>query len=279
MDAGDTTRAGRLVAGTATPVPSATVLLLRPGRDGHGIEVFLQERTLASDFAGGAYVFPGGKVDPRDADMDPERLGPIDQAALRRAIGVEGVALAVAAIREAFEEAGVLLATRDGRPLDAADLASPDFVDARGRLAERGRDHDWRPFLAKHELVLDLGALAPFAWWITPHGVHRRFSTRFFLAAVPSEQLPALGHDGDEMTDSVWLSPQAALAAAEAGERTIIFPTRRTLTALAEHDTVEDALAAARSGRVDLRPVLPLLRRRDGVTGVQHPDGGPVEVV
>lgn len=275
----DLTRAGRTV-GTVTAVPASTVLLVRQG---DGVEVFLQERTLASDFAGGAYVFPGGKVDPRDHAIDPQALGTSDVRGLVASFGgptpQDTRALAVAAIRETFEEAGVLLATHDRRPLSAEEVSSPSFLEARAGLAERGRDYDWRPFLAEHGLVLDLQALAPFAWWITPHGVFRRFSTRFFLAAVPPLQVPLLGHDGLEMTDSLWLRPAVALAAAEAGERTIIFPTRRTLMLLAEFDTVAEAMAAARGGQVDLRPILPLLRRIDGVTRVQHPDGGPLEDV
>jgi 8-oxo-dGTP pyrophosphatase MutT (NUDIX family) len=276
-------RSGRLeVRGTATAVPSATVLLLRTSPSGE-MEVFLQERTIESDFAGGAYVFPGGKLDTRDARMPAEVLGDLDAAALRRDLGTAtpdaAVALAVAAVREAFEEAGVLLAHRDGTPVGPEFLADPEVVAMRAALAARGTDTDWRPFLRAHGLVLDLAALVPFAWWITPHGLHRRYSTRFFVAAVPPGQAAALGHDGDEMTDSVWASPAAALAAGESGERVIIYPTRRTLAALAEHATVEAAIAAARAGAVDLRPIVPILRRSPDGPGVQHPDGGPIETV
>lgn len=278
-----TLRSGRLeVRGTATAVPSATVLLVRTSPSGE-MEVFLQERTIESDFAGGAYVFPGGKLDARDGRMPPEVLGDVDAAALQRDLGTAtpdaAVALAVAAVREAFEEAGVLLAHRDGMPVDAEFLADPEVVAMRAALAARDTDTDWRPFLRAHGLVLDLAALVPFAWWITPHGLHRRYSTRFFLAAVPPGQAAALGHDGDEMTDSVWASPAAALAAGESGERVVIYPTRRTLAALAEHPTVEAAIAAARAGAVDLRPIVPILRRGPDGPGVQHPDGGPIETV
>lgn len=272
----------QLTAGaTATPVPSATVILLRDAPGG-GMEVLLQERTLRSDFAGGAYVFPGGKVDPRDARMPPDVLGPVDAGRLQRQLGTssptEAIALAVAGVREAWEEAGVLLATRGGRRVDHDLVTSVDATALRADLAARDRDVDWRPWLREHELVLDLATLAPFAWWITPHGLHRRYSTRFFVTRVPPEQAQAWGHDGREMTDSVWLAPRRAAEAGATGERSVIYPTRRTLERLAGYPDVAAVLAAAADGRVDLRPIVPLLRRGPDGLGVQHPDGGPVEL-
>lgn len=267
---------------TATPVQSASLLLLRSSRTG-GVEVFLQERTIESDFAGGAYVFPGGKVDAQDRGMPDEVLGSCDLGALARTLDAAStdvaVALAVAALREAFEEAGVLLARRDGQVVGRQELDHPDVVAMRAALAQRHSTADWRPFLQQRGLVLDLGALTPFAWWITPHGVHRRYSTHFFVAAVPPGQAETLAHDGSEMTDSVWIDPSAALATGASGERVIIYPTRLTLAALAQFDTVDQALQAARNGAVDLRPIVPVLRRSSDGLGVQHPDGGPVEMV
>lgn len=267
---------------TATPVESASLVLLRTSATG-GVEVFLQERTIESDFAGGAYVFPGGKVDAQDRDMPDDVVGVCDIVALQRTLDTStpdlAVALAVAALREAFEEAGVLLASRDGHVVDGSELADPDVVAMRAALAARHSGADWRPFLRQRGLVLDLGALTPFAWWITPHGVHRRYSTHFFVAAVPADQTETLAHDGAEMTDSVWVDPAVALAAGESGEHVIIYPTRLTLAALAAFDTVDQALQAARNGAVDLRPIVPVLRRTDDGMGVQHPDGGAVEMV
>lgn len=272
---------------TRAPVPSATVAVVRDAPE--GVEVLLQERALASDFVGGAWVFPGGKVDPRDGDMEPERLGPHD---LRRVHGVFGAtvgsagmastrALLVAAVRETYEEAGVLLARRDGRPVEARDLEDDAFVATRRALADRSSDHDWRPFLAEHDLVLDLDALVPLAWFVTPHGVHRRFSTRFFAAVVPEEQAHPRHddsrHDDVEMTGTVWTTPSEALRAAEAGERQIIYPTRVVLSALAELDRADDVRSRSVAGDFDLRPIAPLVRRRDGRTWVQHPDGHPPE--
>lgn len=263
---------------TRAPVSSATVAVVRDGPD--SMQVLLQERALASDFVGGAWVFPGGKVDARDADMDAERLGPVDLAAVHgvfgSSVGAAGHAatraLLVAAVRETFEEAGVLLAHRDGRPLDQDDLAADDVVATRAGLADRTTDHDWRPFLAEQNLVLDLAALHPLAWFVTPHGVHRRFSTRFFAAIAPEGQTYP-SHDDIEMTGTVWITPAEALRAAEAGERQIIYPTRVVLATLADLDDVEAVRTRAATGSFDLRPILPLVRRRGGRTWVQHPDG------
>lgn len=276
-------RSGRVQeADTVSPVASATVLLLREGDDGSA-EVFLQERHVESDFAGGAYVFPGGKVDDIDRAMADDLLGPVDATTLQARLGTstpdEAVALAVAAVREAFEEAGVLLATRGSESVPPSLVASADAQRMRAALADRGSDTDWRPWLRDHDLVLDLGSLVPFAWWVTPHGVHRRYSTRFFVARVPPAQAGTLGHDGSEMTDSVWVRPSTALAAGESGDRVVIYPTRRTLARLAGFDDVDAVMAAARAGAVDLRPIMPVLRHTDDGIGVQHPDGGPVETV
>lgn len=277
-DDGVATRGGRLGPGTTDPIDAATVLLLRDGDD--GLEVFLLERHLESDFAGGAYAFPGGKVDAADLDMPAERWSGIDPAGVMDAVGARtpehAVGLLVAAVRETFEEAGPLLARHaDGRPVTADELASEPYLDARRRLAARGEPWDWRPWLEAHDLVLDLGALHPVARWCTPHGMHKRFDTRFIAVAVPPEQADALGHDDVETTDSVWRRPADAVAAAEAGEVVIIFPTRRTLQVLATHDDVASALAAPG----DPRRILPGIVLVDGEPRVRHPDGGAPESI
>ena len=148
--------------------------------------------------------------------------------------------------------------------------SSEPFLEARRRLATRGEHWDWGPWLAEQDLVLDLGALHPVARWCTPHGMHKRFDTRFVAAALPEEQLDALGHDDVETTDSVWRRPADALAAFEAGEVVIIFPTRRTLEVLAQHEDVETAMATPG----DPRRILPAVVLVDGEPRVVHPDGG-----
>lgn len=190
--------------------PASTVLLLRDGPD--GLEVFMVVRHASNDFASGALVFPGGRVEASDAVL---------------AGGDEAGAFRVAAVRETWEECGVLLAAPGTPPVADGEFAA--------MLAQRG-------------LVPDLGGLAHFAHWITPVPVPKRFDTHFFLAIAPGDQ-DAL-HDGQEAVDSVWIRPRDALAAAESGARKVVFPTRMNLTKLARHDSVADAFAAARAAPV-----------------------------
>jgi len=224
----------------AQPVPAATVLLVRDGAA--GLEVFMVVRHHRIDFAAGAMVFPGGKVHGADAGA----------SVLARCTGIDGlppeaVALRVAALREMFEECGVLLA----RPRGARDLI------AAARLAELGPRYrqelesgrlEIAAMLEREDLVLACELLVPFAHWITPDLMPKRFDTHFFLAAAPADQIAV--HDGGESVDSVWTTPAAALAEAERGSRTIIFPTRLNLAKLGRSRTAAEALAAARGGAI-----------------------------
>ena len=222
------------------PVLSATILLVRDGA--RGLEVFMVQRHHQIDFATGAMVFPGGKLEPGDR-----------APALRaRTRGCEGLsdpdlALRAGAIRETFEEARVLLARRRGN----ADLLTGAEVLA---LEERHR-----AALEKHEIAIDAlaeredlelacDALVPFAHWITPVFMPKRFDTWFFLMAAPPDQVAV--HDGHESVDSVWIRPQDAVAEADAGRRTIIFPTLLNVKKLGRSATVAEAIAAARGAPV-----------------------------
>ncbi|MCC5949644.1 MAG: NUDIX domain-containing protein [Nitriliruptoraceae bacterium] len=268
---------------TAAPpaVDAATVVLVRDGDDG-ALQVCLLERHIDSDFAGGAFVFPGGKVDVQDRELPAARHRGADLAEWQPLLGAPDRAttlgLLAAAVRECFEEAGVLLARDEhGRRLTADVLARPSFVDARRRLASRDERFDWRPWLEAEGLVLDLGALALWSWWVTPEGQHKRFDTRFLVAALPPTQQAA--EDEVETTSLRWLSPQQALDAHAAGEVNVIYPTRRNLRDLATFPTVDRLLAAAREGRVDQRRIQPTVVRVDGQVMVQHPDGDAPEVI
>lgn len=227
----------------ASPPPalaSATILLLRDGRA--GLEVFMVQRHHRVDFATGAMVFPGGKVEPSDADP----------ALLPRCTGAEALdeaarALRVAAVRETFEEAGVLLARSD----DGSALVSGErLAGIRVRHGEALARHacDMGALVRAERLALALDLLVPFAHWITPTFMPRRFDTHFFLAAAPPDQLAA--HDGHESVDSHWVSPAEAVAQAERRERTIIFPTLMNLKKLGRSGSVAEALEAARRGPV-----------------------------
>lgn len=209
------------------PVQASTVILLRDGSD--GVETFMLERHLDSDFVGGAYVFPGGKVDEEDCSLAPDLWSGIDPNQEAHRFGVDtpiALGLYVAAARETLEEAGVLLSSTPTMPADRP-----------------GHDDALEPWLRDHGVTLDLAQLAPWSWWVTPEGVHRRYDTKFFAAVAPPEQ--AARHDGTETTDSMWVRPPDAIARARAGEVMIILPTRKNLEAILE-PTATDIVAAAR---------------------------------
>ncbi len=257
-------------------------MLVRDG-EGGALEVFMLERHLDSDFAGGAYVFPGGKLDAADRSLAPARWTGQDPAAWVERLGVDtpedALGLMVAAIRETFEEAGVLLGTRRGAPVTADDLDSASFLDARRRMSSRDERWDWTVWLDAEDVVLDLAALAHWSWWVTPDGLHKRFDTRFFVAVVPPAQAAGLGHDDVEMTASRWTTPQAALDAAAAGEVTIIYPTRKNLEGLARYADSGALWAAAVAGEPDTRRTLPRIVEVDGVASIEHPLTGEVEPI
>lgn len=219
------------------PIPSSTVLLLRDDRG--PLEVFMVQRHHKIDFAEGALVFPGGKVDPADRD----------QALRARCTGCAGLddetfAVRVAAVRETFEECGVLLARGRGepallpesrvRPLETryrSDLLSGAVT--LGAIAEA------------HDLDLALDAMVPFAHWITPAFMPKRFDTHFYLVPAPPDQVAA--HDGEESVDSLWIAPSRAVEDAQAKRRPIIFPTLRNLIKLARSTSVAEAIERART--------------------------------
>jgi|GEM_PF-395192 len=192
--------------------PAATVVLLRDAPA--GLEVFLMKRHSLSDVLGGAYVFPGGKVDAADADLD--MAAHLDQplealhAGLNEADIPERTAggLYVAALREAFEESGVLFAQDHS-------MQSPDAGRAAALLRE---GHGFNAVLAQTALRLQTRSVVPWARWITPTSpsvMNKRFDTRFFVAAVPAGQTAV--HDSYETTDSIWLGPHEALVQYWAG--------------------------------------------------------------
>lgn len=246
------------------PRPAATIILLRDGA--RGLEVLLQRRGAGAAFMAGAHVFPGGVVDPRDREMPPSL---VDDSALPR------LAERVAALREAFEEAGILLATRASRPLDGTDLAAPDAIALRRRLHDRHDDADWRPWLAEGGLRLGVSSLALANRWVTPEAEPRRFDTWFFRAVCPLGQLAE--HDSVEMVSSAWVRPSDALAAAARGEALVVTPTRRNLEDLVGFATAADAVADAHARGSD-EPILPVLHRDGDRAWVTHPSFGRLDL-
>lgn len=241
---------------------AATVMLLRDGSD--GIEVCMLQRNLNSDFVGGAYVFPGGAVDPEDHDDDVGAVchGRTDRDA-SKAVGSEraGLAFWVAAIRESFEEAGVLLARdRDDRIISFDDAEVARRFDRHRRAVDRGHRR-LVEVCVEEQLRLDVGAMHYFSRWVTPLGAPRRYDTRFFVAAAPDGQVPL--HDNREVIGTRWLTPDRALAEHADGRMTLIFPTVRTMVALGRFERAADVLAhAASQAAVDA--IVPMLRDEGG---------------
>jgi 8-oxo-dGTP pyrophosphatase MutT (NUDIX family) len=221
-----------------TPVPArpaATVVILRdaPG----GIEVFMVVRHHEIDFASGALVFPGGKVEADDASEAWSGLATEAPAA-------PGRSLFVAAGRETFEEAGLVLAHRRGSA-ELSDAGGADRLVAVHRERLLKGEVSFVDIIRDEGLALALGMLVPFAHWITPEPMPKRFDTHFFLVAAPVSQLGA--HDGAESVEGLWISPSQALAEAQAGRRTLVFATRMNLAKLARYATVAEAVAATRA--------------------------------
>jgi len=207
--------------------------------DPSGIEVFVLRRTASAAFAAGMYVFPGGRVDEIDhaTELEPYCDG-LDDATASARLGIErgGLAYWVAAVRECFEEAGVLLARRrDGGPLIVSEL---------DRKAVHAGELSMEELCRRDDLVLDLTAIRYVAHWVTPVGEGpRRFDTRFFLAAAPEDQEGV--HDDAELVHSMWVSPADAVAQAEAGQLLMMPPTIANLRFVAECADADAALAVA----------------------------------
>lgn len=231
------------------PIPSATLLLLRDGAE--GLEVFMVKRHHQIDFASGALVFPGGKL--AKGDGDPDLRAHCDGA---EDLDDTDLSVRACAIREGFEESGILLARPAGCPVMAGQETSSRLQDWRSRL-DKG-DAGLTQFAAEAGVRLACDALIPFARWITPTFMPKRFDTYFYLAAAPYGQLGS--HDGREGVDSVWTTPARAIA--EKDRWTVIFPTRMNLLKLAQSKTAAEAIAAAKAAPVVT--VEPKVVQKDG---------------
>jgi 8-oxo-dGTP pyrophosphatase MutT (NUDIX family) len=236
------------------PRPSSTVLLLRDSAGGE-IEVFMMVRHYEIDFSSGALVFPGGKVDNGDQEIIARR---------ELYSGADGLTPAelsfrVAAIRETFEESGILLARSRGAS-DLIDAKQAREIEAADRTALCEGKTNFLNILTENEIEIALDELVPYAHWITPEGMPKRFDTWFYLAAAPPEQVGA--HDGKESTDSVWVSPREALAGGESGRFKLPFPTTRNLIKLGKQPNVTAALDDARS--MPIVTVMPVMTKLGG---------------
>jgi 8-oxo-dGTP pyrophosphatase MutT (NUDIX family) len=250
------------------PRLASAIMLLRdrPGRQ--GIEVFMVRRVIQSDFMPDVYVFPGGSVSKDDsvaeltegicAPIVPSPADPESRTAL-------GSGLRAAAIRELFEEAGILLAYHDGAILSipAADVAHfapyrQAFQQRSGSLVEMAR---------AERLTLATDLLGYFAHWITPEGMPKRFDTHFFITTAPIEQQAA--HDQLETSEGTWISPTEALAGYQRGTFPLVFATIHQLRELAAFDSVQAALAHTATEHVTTR--IPILETDGGTARVHLP--------
>jgi 8-oxo-dGTP pyrophosphatase MutT (NUDIX family) len=250
------------MAEAVAPRPASTILLLRDSTtksaDGNSraeIEVFMMVRHYEIDFNSGALVFPGGSVDMGDSEI-------IANPALYS--GGEGLdeatlSFRIAAIRETFEESGILLA-RPAGSTTLVDARRASAIEAAHRTALCDGNITFLKVLADNGMVLALDELVPYARWITPEGMPKRFDTWFFLAAAPPAQAGA--HDGKESTDSIWVSPREALEGGESGRFKLPFPTTRNLIKLGKQASVTAALDDSRGKSVVT--VMPVVTKTNG---------------
>ena len=275
--------AGRTAA--AEPRDAATVMVLRPAGKGAGVsvpqgstgspereltsqvsagfEVLMLRRTAAMRFAPGAYVFPGGSVDEADADPGITWHGP-DPADMGAQLGASpelARALVCAAVRETFEESGVLLASEPGGPLPVPSGSSWEA----DRNALTTGSLTLAELLSRHGLAVRADLLVPWARWITPEAEPRRFDARFFAAALPAGQ-HAAGHHA-EADRTAWLRPANAIEAAKAGSMSLFPPTAAILSEFASCG-LDDILAQRRT----VAAVLPVLAAEGGEVWLQLPD-------
>ena len=231
--------------------PAATVMLVDDRPD---LQVFMMERHANTVFAGGMWVFPGGAVDHQD---DPAYYQNIathrTDAEASELMHLESGALAyyMAAVRETFEEAGILLAlhARDESPLVITPANEARFADYRHRLNHG--EIEFKTILEQENLLADVGQMHYIARWITPLGSPRRFDTRFFLARVPPHQVPV--HDDGELVNSDWVRPPDVMQRYADGEMNMISVTERMVRILSAFDDADDAIAAAARNLPDER--------------------------
>lgn len=244
---------------------SATVMLLRPGEG--GLEVFVIRRASSMVFAPNNLAFPGGGVDRADS-ATLRWAGPSPQE-WAQALGQPlplAQELVIAAAREVFEEAGVLLAGRDAdQVVSAQDLRATDTEAARQALIDR--ELGFAQFLAEHDLVLRTDLMRPRAWWTTPECEPRRYNTWFFAAALPAGQQA----DGwtSEASHAAWVRPDSAIADHDAGREIMLPPTRVMLEQLSGYSGVDQVLASS----VPVRQVQPWPTEHSGRVWMRAPLG------
>ena len=253
---------------TVQPRVASAVMLLRDVVGGQGIEVFMVRRVIQSDFMPDVYVFPGGSVsaDDRAAELAENVCTPVaPTVADPEGRTLLGSGARAAAIRELFEEAGVLLAYRSGEMLAIAQEDNTRF-DAY-RQAFNRREGSLVKMAYAENLMLATDRLGYFAHWITPEGMPKRFDTHFFVTTVPAEQQAT--YDQLETSEGVWIAPGEALARSERGEFPLVFATIHQLRDLAGFSSVKEALESTITRHVPIRQ--PVLVQEQGRSRVYLP--------
>jgi 8-oxo-dGTP pyrophosphatase MutT (NUDIX family) len=242
--------------------PAATVLLVRDCGD--ELEVLMVKRSKRPPF-GNLYVFPGGKIDESDKDLNITNFcnGLNDeQASIKLGVNEGGLSYWVACVRECFEEVGILLAKKNnGQELDLNGADKHKFDNYRRMLLEN--KISLYEICKKENLSLNLNNIEPFSHWITPEIEIKRFDTRFFIAYIPAKQTER--HDGNELTDSVWISPKKALDRSLNGEMPMIMPTISNLQQCLEFDSGQKLLEhQSKLTNDDIPSILPKFFKNEG---------------
>ena len=237
------------------PIPAATVISLRDSPT--GIEVLMVQRTKKADFAGGALLFPGGKVDDSDYEIIKS-----DCCSLTDEIPDNLRAIRIAGVREMFEEAGLLFARAHGEDKvineDRAEQINNKY--RADLLSQKITFHD---IVTTESLIAASDLLVPFAHWITPITGRKRFDTHFLVAKTPNGHIAS--HDGSETLDTIWIDPLSAIKEAEEGKRRVVFPTRMNLKKVSESKTAKAAIERARE-----TPIVTVLPEVRDINGGRH---------
>ena len=238
-----------------TPIPAATVISLRDTPT--GMEVLMVQRTKKADFAGGALLFPGGKVDNSDYEVLK-----LDRCSLPNDVPDNQKALRVAGVREMFEEAGLLFVRGSGdtHVISKERAEVLKNIYRQDLLSQKITFHE---IVEAEDLVVASDLLIPFAHWITPITGRKRFDTHFLVAQSPDGHIAS--HDGSETLDTVWIDPLTAITEAEEGKRRVVFPTRMNLKKVSESTTVASAIKLAK-----ITPVVSVLPEVHDVDGGRH---------
>jgi 8-oxo-dGTP pyrophosphatase MutT (NUDIX family) len=239
------------------PRPAAAIILLR-NSPANTIETFMVRRHIMSDFVPDVYVFPGGSVKPADQEAETLPNLCIPSTAAERTETALGAGLRVAAIRELFEEAGVLIAEQDGRVLRVSSGEAAKIASYRAKLQQN--EMALAEIARQERLALATQRLTLFAHWITPEPMPKRFDTFFFIAEAPTEQQAA--HDQLETSAGTWIEPGEALARAEQGDFPLVFATIHQLRDLAKFTSIADAEQQLRHR--DIPTIMPRATMRSG---------------